>query len=427
MKGRTVVLLTAGVLVLRWIWLAVWCVNFPYADQWYTDPHIVRAIAGEESLGLFDFWLGYNNEHRILLHRLMAYAVIAVTGCWDSVAMMYVQAVFAVLPLGLWLTMLRRTTGFDRLSVVVVVTAFALPLGPENMLWGFQSQFYVLVVFAMLLAMAASRRDLRRPSTFVWLMALAVLGYLNIACGVFCFAMVALAYGIDAYRTRSWRRHLVPIGLAMAAMAGTLLAIPHAFVPDPHKARSIGRFFEHFAKFAAWPVGMPFVGLALVASLGRRLRTIVVEDPVGRFVLLLAAWIVCSMAMLGYGRSEVSNRYVDLLLVSVLALLVLLDAAAPTGRLRKLVSIWKVGVVVAFVGYFATASLKMVDHMRGSQLERLENARAALDLLPVDPIAAKARFAKGPLPIDDVELAWAALLVAQRTGQLPPPLAPSVR
>jgi len=421
-KGRTIALITAAVLVLRWIWIAIWSVNFPHADQWYTDPHIVRAIAGEETLGLFDFWLKYNNEHRILLHRAFAYAVIAATGRWDSVAMMYLQSVIAVLPLAIWLVVLRRTRGFDWLTCVVVVAAFAMPLGAENMLWGFQSQFYSLVLFVLLLAMVASRADLRRPTTFVGLMALATLGYLNIACGVFCFAMVGLAYAMEALRTGAWRRSAIPCLVSLAATSWAISSIPAAFAPDPHKAQDVAAFARGMWTLGTWPWFVPLLGAAVVVASWRRLRSTLLDRPAGRFAALVGAWFVCAVASLAYGRTLLVNRYVDIQLVGVMALLVVVDATATPGWRRRGGGLFKVSLLVAFAVCLWTESRLAIRSMRGTQLDQLRNAQAALALHALDPVAAKQRFAIGPLPIEDVDVAWEALLAAQRSGQLPPAL-----
>jgi hypothetical protein len=117
-------------------------VNVPYWDDWVTIDFYRAYRDGELSIGdLF----AQHNEHRLLMTRLAFLGIFQLLGEWHLVAQMLFSALLASTYAAIWCYTLLRSN----ISPWVAL-ASCLPListtQAENMLWGFQIQFYFLVL-----------------------------------------------------------------------------------------------------------------------------------------------------------------------------------------------------------------------------------------------------------------------------------------
>src|SRR5690606_24752945 len=137
---------------------------------WYSDVADVRAVADGQFLrGLF----APHNEHRIIFTRLLNRTLLALDGQWDPLSQMFaaaiVHATFAAFLAG-WIT--RHQTRIAACLLALLVTAaYGLPHAWQNTLWGFQSQYSLLLLFSFLALAWLSQA--RGPREWRWWLGLA--------------------------------------------------------------------------------------------------------------------------------------------------------------------------------------------------------------------------------------------------------------
>ncbi len=326
----------------------------PYMDQWDAEAQMVIKpwLNGEFSLaGLFSA----HNEHRVLNSRLLTLALFCGNGQWDplleAVASSFLYAVLAVI----------SVVGFSRLveprfrgAILIAVTLMgALPFGWENTLVGFQSQFYLLVLFSLL---AMWGLGIQAPLSRGWWLGAAagMLACLSMGSGFFAGAAVLAAMGMLFIKNPAagWRRGdlataAVCLGLILFGFLTRTVVPGHAVL----RAQTIGVFVKSFGQCLAWPWSAnPAAALLVYAPLAalwwRSLRRDEGRDPFRtRGFLLMSIWVVAQCAatslLRGGGWQYPPSRYSDLLAFGVLlnfcALLNLLGGAYALRRWRPAV------------------------------------------------------------------------------------------
>ena len=105
----------------------------------------------EGKLSLADLFAAHN-EHRIFFTRIYGLGLLLLNGQWDGQLQMVINAIIHCATLaGLgWLMSRWLEKRYWILLWLPLILALALPLGWENSLAGFQSQFYFLLVFSLL-------------------------------------------------------------------------------------------------------------------------------------------------------------------------------------------------------------------------------------------------------------------------------------
>lgn len=312
----------------------------PFWDQWDAEGAHLFTPYVEGHLGLHDL-LAPHNEHRILFTRLLALGVLELSGSWNVVAEMIANAVVHLLVLAILVYLLRRGAAFaPGLIASFTLLLFAVPFGIENTLWGFQSQFYFVLLLSLpavtLLAGSATL-------TARWWagVALATLAYWAMASGALTPAaggavmLVQIAAGVRARRPREIIAACMLIGVTVALIAATQLP------PDTGHSRATGlmQLLGALSRAAGWPLRGPIIAplllnaptIALLVATLRRHRPI--EALEWRLVAMLG-WVELQCASLAYGRAAaaVMSRYLDVLALGVLlnlvALVVLLASQA---------------------------------------------------------------------------------------------------
>jgi putative flippase GtrA len=123
----------------------------PYWDQWDAEADIVLKTYLNSNLSLATLFSSHN-EHRILMSRIFSLVLFELDGAWDPILQMIANAVLhvgAIVLLVLIIQRIIRPTQFILLALFSTFV-FVLPIGWENLLAGFQSQFYLLLLFSLL-------------------------------------------------------------------------------------------------------------------------------------------------------------------------------------------------------------------------------------------------------------------------------------
>lgn len=414
--------------------------DVPFHDQWEAEGQWLYPAWRDGTLQAADF-LRAHNEHRILWTHLLNLALFTANGQWDPLVQLAVGAgLRAAIAAGLvW--MIGRSEGVAGRAIVAAVVALAfLPqLAWHNALWGFQSQVYFSLLFALAALALLGGREPARGRQVVGLMAG---GAALLAMGAGAFVPVALL-GLGGLRAVEcgridavWWRGMWP--------ACVLLVVACVLRVDLGKdvvlhAATTGEFFNALGRALAWPhSGQPLAALGLnlplalvvVARLARRRRAVAGED----FVLLLGGWAVSVGVAAAWARggggeftAGVPSRYVDFLVLLPLANAWCAFALAREavgqwrGRARMLAVAWGIFLLMGWIGLSAEAMRRVI-------LPRARDREAPVRLMRTFQVAGDATvFAGQPrllVPHPNPAVVRAVLADPRMRGVLPPSLQP---
>ncbi len=334
----------------------------PVWDQWDGEAAALYHPYLSDHIPLATFFSPHN-EHRILLTRLTALGLLEISGQWDVMLQMILNAALHTGFIVVLLYLLRDL--FDRRSGMLLAMFAALlmvvPVGWENALNGFQNQFYFLLLFSLLalacmLSAAAGSRSW-------WIgIALSVFSFFCMSSGALTVATGAGMAGIQmVLGQRRGRREVIGIGVQVVLAGLMLSAVPMIEGTAPLRAHSVGQYFVALRQSVSWPMTSsdfaPFVVFApmILFAIGvvREPRT---AHPTVWLCLGLGAWVLAQHVSLAYGRATGVNasRYLDLktlgLIVNFAALLAVLCKVETRTRRQAIALVVLPGLWLALVG-----------------------------------------------------------------------------
>jgi hypothetical protein len=349
----------------------------PYWDQWDAEAVGLYLPYFDGTLGL-ERLLAFHNEHRILLTRVNALALLWLSGTWDPILQMLANAAIHLAAIGLLVTLLGRLLDHASLLLFLAFATLLLatPLGWDNTLGGFQIQFYCLLLLSVVslhLICGARAWSMR------WLLGTlaGAAAYFSMASGALVLpAAVILTLAQRAVGHRAGLRELSALALHIA-LAFVLLSDALSFAPNEDvRARTIGALVNSLLVTASWPVaaaGWPAV-LRIIPAVLVHLPIMIVTVRVlaqrrgiedrGWFALALAAWMGVQIFALAYGRVGGSgeSRYADILVIGLVlnaaAWLILLRDRSGNRRLLLLAATWLLAVML---GTGQKATSRVVD------------------------------------------------------------------
>ncbi len=307
--------------------------DMPHWDQW-----------DAEGLNLFAPWFEHDhfwahlfqphNEHRIVVTKLQNFALTLLAGQWDTRLECAANAlIHAALAVAFWLAARRWIAARWQAPLFVALAAlFAAPVAWQNVLGGFHSQQYWLLLFsfvAMVLLPFA-----RTWSVRWWMGALAAaLALLTQASGFFAALVVFGVVAFRWWRRETSRREIWPtLALTLALIAAGWLTRVEVTGHEPLKAKTAHDFFLYLARSLQWPAPRDDTWLAavlwlpwlvvvwLVASKrsegGHALRE-KSASPAGLAIAALGGWTFAQIVATAYARGANADypapRYVDTL------------------------------------------------------------------------------------------------------------------
>ena len=122
----------------------------PYWDQWDAEAdHLYKAYLNS-SLSLATL-IASHNEHRILATRIYSLALFELDGGWDPILQMIANAALHMGVIVLLVITFQRVLRWVSFLPFLLfsILVFALPIGWVNLLFGFQSPFYFLLMFSL--------------------------------------------------------------------------------------------------------------------------------------------------------------------------------------------------------------------------------------------------------------------------------------
>jgi len=364
------------VLGSRLYWVRAYGVSAPFWDEWESDVPMRYAL-DQGTLTWPDLFRP-NNEHRVLLTRLVALALHLVGGQCDSRVEMALNVGVFTAPACFLAAAARRLAGGKAGALVLVFVAFlgAMPFAHQNLIWGFQNQLYFLLLLTLLTVAVTFSHAPQLARTAVG-GACAVVGLYTVASGVMTALVAGGLSALAAVVDRPGRRwHLLRLGfyaVVVVAAAGQWVTVEgHQFL----RAHGLGDLVTAFARWAAWPfpdrpwaamlMWLPFL-LWLGAVLWRR-----GEREAGWALAAVGGWVIAQMLAGAYARgvdgATPASRYMDLLAVGPVVNLVAGCRLARlwAGRPRRAAAAW---AGLAAWGIAATAGVAALSvRMRDGEL-----------------------------------------------------------
>ncbi len=374
--------------------------SVPIWDQWDAEAANL-IIPWMEGTLTWDGMIYPHNEHRILLTRLLALGLFELNGQWDPMVEMVVNAVISTGAGILLLVMLLRhfpSAGIRPWLFVIVLVAWMVPYGWQNTLAGFQSQFYLMQICALL---TINGMLCSRTFSTAWIVGFiaALLAIFSMSSGllaaavVFGMCLVLAIWGrILGESFRPWAITGFAAAVAMAAGLSLLVVVPHH---DFLKAKSVIEFLGSFSKAAGWP-WTGFVHPAFILQLPVVLLAILpfVEKRQPRtaelFVMGLGAWVLMQALGFGYARGgsgeDPSSRYMDLFLLGPIANFCALVLIARTDVARNFLrpltwfaGLWLFTLIAGSVDLLTNLTVPDINKKRGFAATQKENVSKYLE------------------------------------------------
>ncbi len=406
------------------------CINsLPYFDQWEAEGEAIYVPYYEHALQITDFFTP-QNEHRIVLTHVYDLLLLLLNKQWDSQLQMVCNAVIhcATIAGFAWLMAVLMGRRYWTFIWPAAALAAMSPFGWENALWGFQSQFYFLLLFSLLtIWLLGSDAYSRR---WRWGIVAGIGALLSMASGLLAALAVATVLVLEVLKNSSqWRRHLPTLVICGLFALGGLLLENRDF-RELNMAHSLGDFFSCLGNNLSWPTGLrpwmaPLNLFPLLVLTWVYFRSPEKDQPAERMILGIGVWTIlqslATAVMRGAGGLPPAFRYMDTLCFLFIAnfLSVALLILKYRGSLR-FPSVWYAVFVVWLVPCVASlwtlnerAWKDVIPHWANYQKTRVELTRAFL-VKKDDNIFATAR---------EIDRPWnfvPGLVFLLRTTDIPP-------
>ncbi len=386
--------------------------DLPYWDQWAKEGDYLLTPWFEHHELWKNLFLPHN-EHRIAPTLAMNLALVTGGGQWDArVQCVASAALHAAIAAGLFLWALRRfSTGWALAVGLVLIAATAPPIAWENVLGGFQSQFYFLAGFSLLAlaglitAPALSRRWW--GGALCGLLALVSMGSGLLIAGPL---LVIAVHRLVAPPSSRCGTLLTLAATVFLGGLGLILRTPAPWHDTIH-AHSVSQFIVYGARCLAWPLPhapwlAPLLWAPWLVLLTLRVKqwraapttAMLITD----FLLAAGGWVLLQVAAVTFSRAGggdlPASRYGDIaalgLMISFLSLAHL--ATSLSLSRRWLFPTWGIGhlALVATCLTLATRAA-IAGPLPAKKAESDRSERSVQAFVLTDDYET---FAKAPLP-----------------------------
>jgi hypothetical protein len=325
-------MLFAIIVITRWIYISLYGSDMPYWDQWDSEAALLLKPWQEGTWTPMQL-LSLHNEHRIAYTRILSLILFELNGQqWDNLVEAYTTAILLAGTFTLVFVSLRKYSTKATASVawIAVAAIGCLPYSWENVLVGFQSQFYFLLLFSILMLATVAFRP-SSPLTTVILALLALMVLVAGASG--CLAACAVLFVIvaRAWHVRNLTRRDIAAAATLVAVAGLgFHLIPYLPASDWLQAKGLDGYLGALLTGLSWPLEtLPDQTLSLTQrlvfacvfwlpsafALGRVIRRQRMS-PSTWFALGVSALVFAQLAAVAHSRGHdtlhLASRYMDL-------------------------------------------------------------------------------------------------------------------
>jgi hypothetical protein len=381
---------------VRCLLISIYGSPTPYWDQWDAEGADLYARYFDGTLRFSDLFQQHN-EHRILITRIWSLILLELNGYWDPILQMIANSLLFGLAVALLLVWLRPL--FDTISLTVFagfcMVIFGLPLAWENILAGFHSAWYFLILFS-LTGLFVLHNATAFSSRWWTALLLLCLSYLSMAGGALTMsAAAALCLAQIIAGRRSSMKEWIALIIISALSALLIIDIPALSYHQALSAQSLIDFVRATAILANWPLeNFAPVPCAIAIHAPAILLSIIVirqRLPLADrrwFLVATTAWVLLSIAATAYGRGHAitASRYLDIIVIALAlncaCLLHLLRIARDIPRGHKLAvaaaALWLLVVLHGTVWRFMRNTVPDLATMQLAYQAQMENLRGYL-------------------------------------------------
>ena len=313
----------------RWYYIENYAVSLPFYDQWDAEGDFLLKPWIQGKLSISALWQPHN-EHRIFPTRLLAILAFEMTGYWNNLTLARLNIPLAALtPVLLTIIMFRNRDlhGEKWIMLLVIIAGSALPFSWENIVTGFQNQFYFIVLFTFsALAIAALRplNVLEIIATFT----LCVLCVITMASGLITAVAVATVYIMKCYMKRRFPLSALFV-IALFLIIGIIgyITMPYVSTHEMYHPQNVWEICKAVIRILTWPLVRQYwalIPLWFPASISAIL--LFYKKRFTQTDLLMAGiyvWVLFQTAAIAYGRGqylfELSSRYTDLISLGLIS------------------------------------------------------------------------------------------------------------
>jgi hypothetical protein len=354
--------------------------DMPFWDQWRVEGSLLISPFFSGNLPWTDLFLPHN-EHRILFTRLWSLLITYYNNQWDARLEMILNAfLHAQVALLLWVILWKTLESKHTTSIsLLVLFAFALPFSWENILAGFQSQFYFQQGFALGVLTLGTRHQAWSKGWFLgFFFGLASL--FTMAAGFLASAATVAISLLRCATRKSTFRQECPTLVAFGALVFVgLKLLRRVEGHDALKAHSVIDWITSFLKASAFPfVETPlisfFMWLPLLFITYKYFKSGREKQPNTELLLAIGGWVLLQAAASSYSRGSgglaPASRYTDALALgpvangAALILLCSMGITRITWRKSIFVSIWGAALFVGVLSLSISALLTDVPYRK---------------------------------------------------------------
>ncbi len=310
--NHTLFFITVFAIALLIFGARLWLINvagvsIPYADEWEIGFYTITAWLND-NLTFSSIFTPYG-EHPIALTRLLTLLLIALNGQWDPLLEMVVNAVIYTMTLIFLVIILRRLLGntlenWIFLSIAIVAIP---PYAWINILWGFQSCWYLLMFLSFLSLWGLL---LSENFTLKWWIGISagLLACLNLASGFFALLIViVLKLYLLTINTEKIKQHLVTLIISILTVSLFIIQLLKAPKNTQLYSQNGHDFFTSLGKLMAWPwIDYPGVSFLIYFPFFALVVTIVwlkrKPSQSQLFIIALGGWVILQAIAMAFAR-----------------------------------------------------------------------------------------------------------------------------
>jgi len=325
-------LIAVCAVLARLVYVQLFSSPIPFWDQWDGEAdRVLRPwIEGHFDLGHL---LLAHNEHRIVPTKLVTIALYELTGRWSNMdEARFTAVLYGVIPAMLIWSIFAddrpRAPALVQLALAVVVLLFAvLPFSWENMLIGFQSQFYFMLASGIgVVILAARQHDNLLAAAAV--LALSAFACLTMASGLITPLVAICVYTLACIFLpgRRWPA-LLTMGILLVLALATYATTPQIPQHQALRPASATEFLNAVTHILSWPASsyrwamiclwLP-TPIMLLWHLAHRQITRADVVMAGLYGWSLAQGLAIAAGR-GQGLVDVPSRYIELLVPGLFA------------------------------------------------------------------------------------------------------------
>gem|GEM_PF-1323635 len=283
-------------------------VLLPYYDEWEVGFYTLLPWLGDH-LTWLNIIIPYG-EHPIALTRLLTLGLTILNdNQWDSVVSMVANAFIYATTIFIFALILRDSQGkhLENWILLTMLIIGAIPFGWINILWGFQSSWYLMLLLTLLTFWGLLLYEM---FTWQWWLGITsgVLVSFNLASGFFALIVVIAIklYEVIVAKEQAPRHYPT---LLLGIIFTTLGLIQFICAPKHGElySKDFHTFFWSLLKFLAWPwIDYPllslFMYLPFVALVGKLLWLRRDPSRAELFLLALGGWIILQTIAMAFAR-----------------------------------------------------------------------------------------------------------------------------